>query len=107
MHVCYYVWQSHKDTTRASVLDVWESVDVTHLTENTHIVAEALARYVFNLTSAEVFSSSLVSGVCKVTELFGLGLHTSYTWNSPSKTEQFLICELKVAVRQVTVGSTR
>jgi hypothetical protein len=51
--------KSHKDTTRASVLDVWESVDVTHLTENTHIVAEALARYVFNLTNAEVFSGSL------------------------------------------------
>lgn len=101
------MWQSHKDTTRASVLDVWESVDVTHLTENTHIVAEALARYVFNLTDAEVFSSSLVSGMCKVTELFGSGLHNSYTWDSPSKTERFLICELKFAVRQVTIRSTR
>jgi len=79
MHVCYCVRQSHKDTTRASVLDVWESVDVTRLAENTHIVAEALARYVFNLTNAEVFSSSLVSGMCKVTELFGSGLHISYT----------------------------
>lgn len=51
--------KSHKDSVRASVLDVWESVDVTHLEENTRIVAEALARYVFNLTNAEVFSSSL------------------------------------------------
>jgi hypothetical protein len=79
MHVCYYVWQSHKEATRASVLDVWESVDVTRLTENTHIVAEALARFVFNLTNVEVFSSSLVSGVCKVTELFGSGMHISCT----------------------------
>ena len=52
---------------------------MTRLTANTHIVAEALARYVFNLTNAEVFSSSLVSGMCKVTELFGSGLHISHT----------------------------
>jgi hypothetical protein len=51
---------------------------MTHLTANTHIVAEALARYVFNLTNAEVFSSSLVSGMYKVTELFGSGVHISY-----------------------------
>jgi hypothetical protein len=70
MHVCYYVWQGHKDTTRASVLDVWESVDMTHLTANTHIVAEALARYVFNLTNEEVFSSNLVSGMCTVTVIW-------------------------------------
>jgi hypothetical protein len=42
---------------------------VTHLAENTQIVAEALARYVFNLTNEEVFSSSLVSDVCKLTDL--------------------------------------
>jgi hypothetical protein len=59
-------------------------VDVTRLTENTHIVAEALARYVFNLTNAEVFSSSLVSGMFKLTELFGSGLHISYTMHSES-----------------------
>jgi hypothetical protein len=52
-------------------------VDVTHLEENTRIVAEALARYVFNLTNAEVFSSSLVSALCKVTDLFVTGMHVS------------------------------
>ena len=41
---------------------------MTHLAENTHVVAETLARYVFNLSNADVFSSSLVSGMCKVTD---------------------------------------
>jgi hypothetical protein len=52
-------------------------VDVTHLAENTQIVAEALARYVFNLTDAEVFSSSLVSAMCKVKDLFASGMDVS------------------------------
>lgn len=51
--------KSHKDSIRASILDVRENVDVTHLAENTQIVAEALARHIFNLTSGEVFSSTL------------------------------------------------
>jgi hypothetical protein len=39
---------------------------VTLLAENTQIVAEALARQIFNLTSGEVFSSTLVSDVSPV-----------------------------------------
>jgi hypothetical protein len=64
--------QSHKDLIRASILDVQENVDVTRLAENTQIVAEALARHIFNLTRGEVFSSTLVSDICQVTDLVSL-----------------------------------
>jgi hypothetical protein len=64
--------QSHKDLIRASILDVRENVDATHLAENTHIVAEALARHIFNLTTGEVFSSTMVSDVCQVVYLISL-----------------------------------
>jgi hypothetical protein len=39
---------------------------MTQLAENTHIIAEALARHIFNLTSGEVFSGTLVSKVCEI-----------------------------------------
>jgi hypothetical protein len=67
--ISFYVRQSHKDLMRASVLDVRENVNVTHLAENTQIVAEALARHIFNLTSGEVFSNTLVNNVCQVVDM--------------------------------------
>ncbi|XP_069689048.1 BOS complex subunit NCLN [Periplaneta americana] len=51
--------KSHKESIRASILDVRDDVDVTRLAENTQIIAEALARHIFNLSSGEVFSNSL------------------------------------------------
>jgi hypothetical protein len=64
--ISLYVQQSHKDSIRASILDVRENVNVTQLAEKAQIIAEALARHIFNLTSGEVFSSSLVSVMFQV-----------------------------------------
>lgn len=64
--------QSHKDLIRASLLDVRENVDVTRLAENTQILAEVLARHIFNLTTGEVFSSTVVSDVYLFTDLVTL-----------------------------------
>ena len=58
----YFVFcQSHKDSLRSTILDVRDNVDTEYLAENTQVVAEALARHVFNLSQGEVFSDSLVS----------------------------------------------
>lgn len=51
--------KSHKDPRRYTILDTRDSTDVTHLVQNTQVVAEALARHIFNLSSGEVFSENL------------------------------------------------
>ncbi|KAJ9573916.1 hypothetical protein L9F63_008715, partial [Diploptera punctata] len=51
--------KSHKDSVRSTILDVRENIDAECLAENTQVVAEALARHVFNLSSGQVFSDSL------------------------------------------------
>lgn len=55
------IFKTHKDLIRNSLLDNQENVDVAHLVQNTQVVAEALARHIYNLSVGEVFSNNLVS----------------------------------------------
>lgn len=55
-------FNSHKDPDRSTILDQRESVDVGKLSRNIEIVAEALARYVYNVSShgnLQLFSGGL------------------------------------------------
>ncbi len=55
---------SHKPLSRQSIIDTRDTVDTNILTRNTKIIAEALARYIFNLSSessSEIFAEGLVS----------------------------------------------
>ncbi|XP_046999484.1 nicalin [Schistocerca americana] len=51
--------RSHKEARRHTILDTRDSTDVTHLVQNIQVVAEALARHIYNLSSGEVFSENL------------------------------------------------
>lgn len=53
--------KSHRDLSRYTILDVKEFVDIDKLEKNTQIVAEALARQIYNISSGEIFGGPLVS----------------------------------------------
>lgn len=51
--------KSHKDPARASILDIRQDEQIERLQKNTKILAEALARHVYNLSSSQIFAESL------------------------------------------------
>lgn len=55
-------FESHKDLDRTTILDTRDSVDEKKLARNIHILAEALARHIYNLTSqgnVQLFNEAL------------------------------------------------
>lgn len=53
--------KSHRDSMRATILDVKEHMQLEKLVRNTHIVAEALGKFVYNYTADNLFDGLLVS----------------------------------------------
>lgn len=53
--------KSHRDFQRATVLDTRENLDVDRLTRNTKVIAEALARHVYNVSGGNVFGKTWVN----------------------------------------------
>lgn len=51
--------KSHRDMSRATILDTKATLDLDRLVRHTHIVAEAMAKHIYNLTAGELFSHSL------------------------------------------------
>lgn len=51
--------KSHRDLSRSTILDTKETVDLDRVVKHTHVIAEALAKQLYNLTNEEVFSKSL------------------------------------------------
>lgn len=52
--------KSHKDPSRASILDIRQDQQIERLQRNTKVLAEALARHIYNLSSSQIFADSLV-----------------------------------------------
>lgn len=52
--------KSHRDLSRSTILDTKGSIDIDRLAKHTHVIAEAIAKHVYNLSTGEVFSKSLV-----------------------------------------------
>lgn len=53
--------KSHRDYQRATILDTRENLDVDRLARNTKIIAESLARHVYNVSGGDVFGKSWVN----------------------------------------------
>ncbi|GLH07945.1 Nicalin [Gryllus bimaculatus] len=51
--------KSHRDSLRSSILDIQGQLKESCLIRNTQILAESLARHIFNLTVGEIFSDNL------------------------------------------------
>lgn len=52
--------KNHKDSRRGTILDVKENVDVKRLARNAKVIAEALASQVYNVSTSDIFSGTLV-----------------------------------------------
>ena len=52
--------KSHEDPTRTTILDVIQTGQIDKLYKHTQIVAEALARHIYNLSSSQIFIDPLV-----------------------------------------------
>ncbi|XP_023025797.1 BOS complex subunit NCLN [Leptinotarsa decemlineata] len=50
--------KSHKDFRRSTIFDTRENLNVDRLVKNTKIVAEALARQIYNVSGGDVFGNS-------------------------------------------------
>lgn len=53
--------KSHRDLSRSTILDTKDTLDLDRIVKHTHVIAETLAKQLYNLTNEEVFSQSLVS----------------------------------------------
>lgn len=53
--------KSHRDLIRYTILDIKEFVDIDRLEKNTKLIAETLARQIYNVSSGELFNTPLVS----------------------------------------------
>lgn len=65
---CIVLFQNHREPRRSSIVDRLEYVDLHQLATNTRIVAEALARHIYNISS-EVFNEDLVSTVVLISSI--------------------------------------
>lgn len=52
--------KSHDDPLRTTILDVMKNGQLDRLYRHTQVVAEALARHIYNLSSSQIFSEPLV-----------------------------------------------
>lgn len=52
--------KSHEDPMRRTFLDTVQNEQVDRLYEHTTVVAEALARHIYNLSSGQIFAEPLV-----------------------------------------------
>lgn len=50
--------KSHKDFRKSTIMDTKENLNVDRLIENTNIIAEALARHIYGISSGKVFGNS-------------------------------------------------
>lgn len=53
--------KSHKDFRKYTIMDTRENLDFDRLVRNAKIIAEALARHIYNVPSGEIFGNSWVS----------------------------------------------
>lgn len=51
--------KSHRDLSRSTILDTKDTLDLDRIVKHTHVIAETLAKQLYNLTNEEVFSQSL------------------------------------------------
>ncbi|XP_015172975.1 PREDICTED: nicalin [Polistes dominula] len=51
--------KSHEDPARNTILDIMEEGQIDRLYKNTQVIAEALARHIYNLSSNHIFADSL------------------------------------------------
>lgn len=68
--------KSHKELSRGTILDTRKNLDIGKLKQNTKIIAEALANFVYNTSAgAEILGGSLVSRVMllQIVKLFIAG----------------------------------
>lgn len=52
--------KSHEDPARNTILDIMKEGQIDRLYEHTQVIAEALARHIYNLSSNHIFAESLV-----------------------------------------------
>lgn len=52
--------KSHEDPLRTTILDVIKEGQVDRLYKHTKVISEALARHIYNLSSSQIFTGSLV-----------------------------------------------
>ncbi|XP_053986299.1 BOS complex subunit NCLN [Hylaeus anthracinus] len=51
--------KSHEDPIRTTILDLMQTEQIDRLHKHTQVVAEALARHIYNLSSSQIFTDSL------------------------------------------------
>jgi len=51
--------KSHKDMSRSSISDVKDTVNMDNLHQTTQVIVNALASFVYNISSADIFDTSL------------------------------------------------
>lgn len=56
--------KSYEDPTRNTILDVVREGQIDRLHKHTSVVAEALARHMYNISYSQIFSEPLVSFCC-------------------------------------------
>lgn len=52
--------KSHEDPIRTTILDVIQTKQIDKLYKHTQVIAEALARHIYNLSSSQIFINPLV-----------------------------------------------
>lgn len=52
--------KSHEDPARTTILDVTKDGQIDILYKHTQVICEALARHMYNLSSSQIFTGSLV-----------------------------------------------
>ncbi|KAK5647400.1 hypothetical protein RI129_002292 [Pyrocoelia pectoralis] len=51
--------KSHKDLLRGTILDTYKNFNLDRLVQHTHLIAEALASHIYNVSGTELFGGSL------------------------------------------------
>lgn len=59
--------ERHENPVRTTILDIAKNEQVDTLYKHTQVVSEALARHIYNLSSSQIFSGSLV---CLLLQIF-------------------------------------
>lgn len=55
-----FVLQNHKEPLRTTIFEDEESTSIEAIERNTKIIAEALARYVYDINDGEIFTGTMV-----------------------------------------------
>lgn len=62
-------YKSHEEPLRNTILDVMQDEQIDRLYKHTVVVAEALARHMYNISHSNIFAKPLVSRISKITLL--------------------------------------